>query len=74
MTGELSVQVYYSSEGVNMSQLTENADSLVYQITGLIPGTQYTIFVAAITYHPFGEDLEGPKSDRIVVSTLFAGV
>ena len=69
------MQVYYSSERVNESQLTENADNLEYQITDLTPATPYSISVAAITYHPYGDDdLEGPQSGTIGVSTSFAGV
>ena len=66
--------MYYSSEGVSRSQLTENADNLQYQITSLTPATPYNISVAAITFHPYGDDLEGPRSDTIDVSTSFAGV
>ena len=69
------MQVYYSSVGVNKSQLTENADNLEYQITALTPGTPYSISVAAITYHPYRDDgLEGPQSSTVDVSTSFAGV
>ena len=66
--------MYYSSKGVTESQLLDDADNLEFQISNLNPGTEYTISVSAITYNPYGDDLEGPKSDTVETDTSFEGL
>ena len=68
------VQVYYSSGSAKeLSRLTNDVENLEFEITNLTPGTLYSISVSAITFHPYGNDLEGPKSDTVKPSTAFAG-
>ena len=55
-----------------MSQLTD-ATSLELHIANLNPGRQYNIHITAITYHPFGVDIEGPSSNTVDANTTFAG-
>ena len=51
-----------------------DVQNLEYQIINLTPGTVYGISVSAITFHPYGDDLEGPKSDTVKISTSFEGI
>ena len=68
------VQVYYSSSSTTeSSQLTDDVENLEFEITNLDPGTVYSISVSAITFHPYGDDLEGPKSNTVKPSTAFEG-
>jgi len=73
----LYMQVYYTSEGVKMSQvimLIDNVDSLKHRVAGLKPGRHYSIYITAITYHPYGDDLEGSQSNPVDVKIPFTGV